>query len=486
MQITVRCGKEIRKIDCLAGTTLLNALREHGYAVSADCNGRGVCGKCEVTVCGGEYGKHGKTVLACKTAAFEGCEVIVRERTGGGLTEGVTEEIVCDGEDGYGLAVDIGTTTVAYALVRLSDGKILEKCAELNRQHAFGADVISRIQSATEGNASTLCRLIRAQIQENLQRFLKKYALPALKKIFVCGNTTMLHLFCGESVALIGRYPFQPVFVNLRTVSGESFGLSAQEVTVLPSVGAFVGADIVAGAVAAGADKKDTLLVDIGTNGEILINANGKILCTSTAAGPCFEGANIECGMGGVAGAINSFCRTEGKNVCKTIENAPPRGICGAGLVDAICVMLEEKIIDETGAFAQGTRFDLTEGVWISQKDVRAFQLAKSAIYSGMSILSKRAGQELENQKNILIAGGLGFYLNAENARKTGLLPRSNGAYQHVIGNSALAGTALCMLSRTALERACLLAERAQYVDLSADPDFLDAYVENMSFEDCR
>ncbi len=482
IKITVLSENSTRQIDCGAKDILLDVLRANGYVIAADCNGRGTCGKCTVTVRGGSFGKTEKTVLACKTAVSDGLEVIVKERRGGGLTKSAILTDCCDGESGFGLAVDIGTTTIAYALVGLSDGKILEKRAELNRQHTFGADVVSRIQSAADGNADTLSRLVREQIEENAARFIDKYDLPEIKKIFVCGNTTMLHLFCAESVVGLGQYPFRPVFTKLRRFSGRDLGLSANEITVLPSVGAFVGADVVAGVLVSGADQDDSLFIDIGTNGEMFINANGKRLCTSTAAGPCFEGANIECGMGGVDGAIDSFRRVNGKNFYTTIGNFPPRGLCGAGLADAIAAMLENGVIDETGAFECGERFVLTDGVFITQKDVRAFQLAKSAIFSGMTLLCDRAGRSINDLKSISIAGGLGYYLSGDSARKTGLLPNTNVAAQRVVGNAALAGTVRCMLSRAAVVRASEIAENTEYIDLSLDPDFADAYIENIGF----
>lgn len=482
MRITIRTGDRATETECREGEDLLSVLRAAGVNVPAGCGGRGTCGKCKVHVCGGSFGAEEKEVLACRTAAEEGLVVRAGEYAGGGLTEGAAGQIECDGEEGYGLAVDIGTTTVAYALCDLKSGAILRKDAELNRQASFGADVISRIMSAEAGNAQLLAEAVRGQIAETAARFLRELSLSALKKIVVCGNTTMLHLFCGEDVSGIGRYPFTPVFTEFRCLPGASLGLPmAEEVQLLPSVSAYVGADIVAGAVAAGLDREDAFLVDIGTNGEMFARAGGKYLCTSTAAGPCFEGANIECGTGGIAGAIDSVRMEGGKPVFTTIGGKEPCGICGAGLVDALAVMLETGAIDESGAFEEGDRFVVGGGVYISQKDVRNYQLAKSAICAGIRILAARAGLELSEMK-LYIAGGFGFYLNGENARKTGLLPTEGAANQKVIGNAALAGTRMCMLSRAALGRAKKLAAEAQYIDLSADSEFMDAYIENMTF----
>lgn len=482
MRIAVQAGDRDFEIECKEGDDLLSLLQAAGVNIPAGCGGRGTCGKCRVQVRGGSFGGEWQEVLACRTEAEDGLFVRAGEYAGGGLTEGELGAAECDGEEGIGLAVDIGTTTVAYALCDLKSGAVLEKCAELNRQASFGADVISRIMSAEEGNADLLAATVRGQIEETILRLKENHSIKELKKVAVCGNTTMLHLFCGEDVSGIGRYPFTPAFTEYRRLSGAQVGLSAAEVHILPSVSAYVGADIVAGAIAAGLDREEALLVDIGTNGEMLAHAHGKFVCTSTAAGPCFEGANIECGTGGVAGAIDGVSLSGGKISYTTIGGEPPRGICGAGLVDALAVMLQSGVIDETGAFEEGEKFEIGGGVYISQKDVRNYQLAKSAIYSGIRVLAARAGLTLAEMR-LYIAGGLGFYLDGENARKTGLLPAENAPLQTVIGNAALAGTRLCMLSKRALERAVRLAKETEYIDLSADADFMDEYIGNMGFE---
>ena len=478
MKITIVSGKKQTAAECERGENLLGVLRKNGFMIPASCGGRGVCGKCRVEISAGDGNE--RSVLACETSVEEGMTVRVGEYRGGGLTDSDAEKFACDGEDGFGVAVDIGTTTVAFALCELSTGKTVEKYAVLNGQAPFGADVISRIMAAEAGHAPAMAQAVRGQIEEAVSRFSAKYSLPAVKKVAVCGNTTMLHLFCGEDVSGIGRYPFTPAFTEYRSSPGRAFGISAQEVQILPSVSAYVGGDVVAGCVASGLDEKEALLADIGTNGEMIAHAGGRLLCTSTAAGPCFEGANIECGTGGVAGAIDRVTSEGGKITYTTIGGAAPRGICGAGLVDAVALMIECGAIDETGAFAEGDKFYISDKVYISQKDIRNFQLAKSAVSSGINVLSARAGLGLCREDSLYIAGGLGFYLSGESARKVGLLPA--GAGTRVIGNAALAGTQACMLSKAALGRAKKLAAEAEYIDISADHAFMDEYIENMNF----
>ncbi len=482
MQIKIVSGADVRTVECGEGESFLSILRANGYDLPAGCGGRGTCGKCRVRVMGGPYGAKGQEVLACQTTAMNGCTVVVERYEGGGLIEGTAAPAETDGEAGFGIAIDIGTTTLAFSLVSLSDGKTISRFATLNRQQSFGADVISRIVSAEEGNAARLAQCVRAQVEEAIGRFRAQYDLRSVRKAAVCGNTTMLHLFCGEDVSGIGRYPFRPAFTEYRSLAGHELGLSVEEIQVLPCVSAFVGADIVAGCIATGVDRKDGILADIGTNGEMFAHAGDRWMCTSTAAGPCLEGATIECGLGGVPGAIDSVRWKGGKTEVTTIGGGKPRGICGAGLVDAIAALLDGGIIDGTGAFLKGDRFLLAEGIFLTQKDVRSFQLAKSAICAGIRVLTERAGLSAKLVP-LWIAGGLGYYWNADNARKVGLLPSENAGGQHVVGNAALAGTQACMLSRAALQRACALAARTEYLDLSADEAFMNEYIQNMQFE---
>ena len=276
MKITVRCGNREALLECREGENLLSVLRDNGFNLSASCGGRGICGKCRIKVFGGKYGKDGQEVLACKTVAENGICIELNEANGGGLTEYMPAVFQCDKENGYGVAVDIGTTTLAFALCELGTGKTIKKCARLNRQAAFGADVISRIMAAEEGKAELLAQTVRGQIEGEISELCAEFHIGAVKRAAVCGNTTMLHLFCGENVSGIGRYPFTPQFTEFRSVSGREFGISVDEIQVLPSVSAFVGADIVAGCVALDIASKEAMLADIGTNGEMIAHKGGK------------------------------------------------------------------------------------------------------------------------------------------------------------------------------------------------------------------
>lgn len=484
MRLKVLSGKETREFTCHAGENLLGFLRAQGYAISARCGGNGKCGKCRVRVIEGDLpaGKDG-FVLSC-TARIEGDAFIeVFESEGGGLTQTYSSALETDGEDGFGVALDIGTTTLAFALIDLKTGKEKEKFGVLNRQGAYGADVLSRIAAADGGNAKALQDCILAQTRDALSRFSKMIPDGRVRRLAVCGNTTMLHLFLGKDVHGIGQYPFRAAFLDTMRIAGSELGLDAEEVVLLPSVAVYFGADAVAGGLAAGVCGGVCLLADIGTNGEMLLHANGKLYATSTAAGPCFEGANIACGTGGVAGAIDSVSEKDGKIAYTVIGGGEATGICGAGLIDAVALMLKKGIIDETGAFTGGVqRFYVSEKVYVSQEDVRNFQLAKSAVCAGIRVLLSEAGVSFTELEKLFVAGGLGFYLDPVNAVAVGLLPAETAQKLVIVGNTALAGTKECLLSKKKLREAERIAKAADYIDLSASSAFMDAYIENMDF----
>lgn len=484
MLLIVHSGKTVRSVFFGGKRNLLSLLRENGFAISANCGGNGTCGKCGVKLLSGALSgeEKGGLYLSCKTEIAADAEIEVYETAGGGLTAGA-DAVKTDGEGGFGVAFDLGTTTLAFALVDLESGRILDKKSCLNPQGAFGADVISRIKAASEGARGALSACVKEKANECIAAFLRERRVGKIRRLGVAGNTAMLHLFIGADASGIGRAPFTPSFLKTQRFSGEEHGLQCEEVVLFPSAHSFVGSDVVCGAYRCGGftgeAKGARALLDIGTNGEIMLSAGGKIVCTSTAAGPALEGANIECGTGGVYGAVDSVKRVNGKLVVTTVGGGAPCGICGAGLTDAVALMLREGIVDETGAFARGGRFDVAAGVYVSQKDVREFQLAKSAIAAGLAALLARAG--VTRLDTLCVAGGLGFYLDMESARRAGLI-EDVADRVFVVGNSSLGGAAECLCSAAALKGCETLAEKAEYIDLSADAVFAEKYMEKMYF----
>jgi len=294
---------------------------------------------------------------------------------------------------------------VSAKLIDLDSPLVLDTVSQLNDQRAFGADVISRIDAARNGRTGELFSLINRQTDRILRFFMERHNIPQIEKLIVSGNTVMLHLFLNIDPSGMGELPFTPVFLEEKESNGKELSLLVEKITVLPSVSAFIGGDITAGLAVLDIMNvpSPSLLIDIGTNGEMALESHGTIYCCSTAAGPAFEGAEISCGVGGIKGAISAVeAATEtgaggkpGVSIT-TIGNASPIGICGSGLIDAVALMLKRGIIDETG-FMTGSEkcFYLAPGISINGRDIRQFQLAKSAIFTGIILLCRSAKLEL-------------------------------------------------------------------------------------------
>ncbi|GBU29424.1 hypothetical protein R84B8_02989 [Treponema sp. R8-4-B8] len=367
-------------------------------------------------------------------------------------------------------AIDIGTTTIQAQLVDLQTGQTIDTFSALNDQRVFGADVISRISAAQNGKLDDLFNTINKQVKNILMSFAQKLNLSHVEKCAVSGNTTMLHIFCRSDPSAMGAAPYTPVFLKERHFNGEEFSLPAENITLLPGISAFVGADITAGLVFVDIMGKgeDALFVDLGTNGEIAVwkNSEKRLFCCSTAAGPCFEEAD------------------------SCISTTTTRGFTASDFIDAVAEMRRQGVIDETGALAENfsqTGFSLASGNVITQKDVRLFQLAKSAIYSGIKTICRAAGVELKNIGTAYVAGGLGFYLNPQNAAAVGLLPKeftdNSAAVKTVIcGNTSLQGTVESLKDTSFLPRCYALIASSQTIDLANDKYFAAAFEHNMQF----
>lgn len=399
-----------------------------------------------------------------------------------------------------GLAVDIGTTTLAGYLIDLETGKELAVASALNPQKAFGDDVISRADRARAGDLERLQQAVAAEINA-LARRLCKLAGKEPNDIYhavFAGNTVMMHLFAGVSPEHIAQSPFIPVFTGTADVPAHALNISVNPeaaATLLPCVAGYVGADIVAGMLAAGMREgaEPTLLIDIGTNGEIALAAGGRLHACSTAAGPAFEGAHISCGMGGVEGAIN-WAALDGCLRFGTIGNAKPAGICGSGLIDLVSGLLDCGAIDDTGRLdgdaapswlpVEGGKIvlDAEAGIHITGRDIREVQLAKGAIAAGVEVLAREAGVKLGDIAHVYLAGGFGSYMDKRSAARIGLIPSELADRTVAIGNSSGAGAKAALLSGEAMAEAERLARAVRYVELSARPDFQDLFMDKMMF----
>ncbi|NLN46096.1 MAG: ATP-binding protein [Clostridiaceae bacterium] len=427
----------------------------------------------------------------------------------------------------YGVAVDIGTTTLAAYLFHLGTGRPLGHRAMPNPQSVFGADVISRIGSATASrrNQTTMKERIGLAIQElasalaaDAVRGGEDVQLDEIHLYVLAGNTTMLHLLVDVAPDSIAKAPFIPVFTDTYILSADRFGLAVRPgalCVLLPSVSAYVGADIVSGILACGMEVengKNRLLIDIGTNGEIALAAGGHLYACSTAAGPAFEGANIRQGMSAVVGAIDHVGVKDGDLTYTWIGEGgtvaqAPRGLCGSAILDTVRVLIEQRLLLFSGRMVTGMPGKLGErvievdgqpafvvvaghgdpptgAVLLRQEDIREIQNAKAAIAAGIATLLSVAGLQSGDVDEIYLAGGFGNYLDPDSAIAIGLLPREFAGRIRAAGNTSGVGASMCLLSTQALERAETIARQTEYIELSGDPGFSDRYIDEMVFPD--
>lgn len=403
----------------------------------------------------------------------------------------------------YGLAVDIGTTTVVVYLVDCSDGTLLDTGVTYNSQMRHGDDVITRIVHATEGGAlQELKNAVVNDINGLLNPMMERNHISRdnIDAAVISGNTTMVQLFWGLDPSSIREEPYIPT-VNSYPAwhAGTAKLLINQQAPVytLPCVGSYVGGDITSGLLASKMHRNPevALFMDIGTNGEIVVGNNEWLITAATSAGPCFEGSGIRHGMRATEGAIESVKINPSTFAVElgVIGNVPPSGICGSGMIDAISEFFFAGIIDQKGKFMQdlntdririeeeGPEFVLhhgeTKDIVLAEVDIENILRAKAAIYAGMSVLLKEVGLSLDIVERIYIAGGFGNYLNVEKAIMIGMLPDLPKEKFSFIGNTSIAGAYLCLLSAKMRREAEEIAKKMTYVELSVSHGFMDEYM---------
>ena len=401
------------------------------------------------------------------------------------------------GRQGYGLAVDIGTTTLALYLYDLAPGECVAIQSALNPQTSFGLDVISRIKYCRDNASGTseLQAAIRNGLNEQIEKLCasKNISSADIITASITGNTTMLHLLAGVNPTSMGEFPFIVPDDFGRWVSAESLGLNTSgKVYLERCMAAFVGGDITSAILSSGMMKDDAaLLLDIGTNGEVALLANGRLFVSSTAAGPAFEGSELSCGMAAVAGAAGSVWVQDGAIQTSVIGGGKAKGLCGSGVIDALALMRTSGAMDETGRIEDGPHtitidgapaFVLAQSIAVTQRDVRRIQTAKSAIAAGVLALVNRAGLELSDIRQVYLAGGFGNYMNPQSAMDIGLLPAIFRDIIKNIGNAAGAGAGMTLLSDEYILESMRIASLAQHVELGGDAYFMDKYVECMMF----
>jgi len=491
IKVAVISSKKTKILETSTGLSLLEILRRNKYPVYAPCGGKGTCGKCRVEI------KGEGTVLSCTYYPDKDIEVFLPEEYEGNILTSQTEfleDLPLSLEKNahltsspYGVAIDIGTTTLVMYFINLLNGQIRGIASFLNPQNTYGADVISRINHCmeNENGLKELQQIIVQSINNELHKFSikEKIITDNFEKVIIVGNTTMLHIILGENPVSIAQAPFIPKFTDKQTRKGNSIGLNIHpetKIITLPCLSAYIGADILAGlAVLKVTANKNYLFIDIGTNGEMAIIKGEKIYTCSAAAGPAFEGANILCGMGAVAGAISAFTNQKKYHV---IGNIQPVGICGSGIVDIIDYLSVNDFIDETGLLLDAFIVDKKNKIQVTQQDIREIQLAKSAIFSGIKILIKRAGLSYNDIEALFLAGGFGNYINIKSALQIGLLPYELRDKIYPVGNSAGIGALQYLKSDVFEKKTDEIIMNSQYIELSNIDEFTTEFALNMNF----
>lgn len=544
-----RVSGEVRK-----GISISEAARSLGVDIESPCGGTGKCGKDLVQI-----RKEGilHTVLACKTPVETDIEVLCRqnEKKPLKIIEGfyaasdrnyridpsIKKELM-HGEHGlcstgvydtgdlllqengdtthhtYGIAIDIGTTTLVASLVDLRGGEILGTSSALNPLVHYGHDVMSRIKySATQQDGlRSMHRELISAVHFLIQVLSSEAPVRPehIYQIIGAGNTTMQHIFLNKEIQGIGEYPYQAETLDMCTTMARELFLQVNAhapVTTFPCISAYVGGDIVSGLLAIDTTSLEVpaLFLDIGTNGEIALILNDTIVASSTAAGPCFEGMTISSGMRAGEGAIEHV-RFNEKISLDVIGGGQPRGICGSGLLDLVSELARTGLVNARGRLQapdqinnlahqamtnlpdsrksnlfekEGKRhFRLTDAVSISQEDIRQVQLAKAAIRAGVEILLAKCNVKAEELKTIIIAGGFGYHLNKTSLFGIGLLPETKNAKISFVGNSSLEGAVRVLLNKTQMNDAVQIARTAQVVELSQIPEFENIFIREMHF----
>ena len=514
--------------------SLLRILQEKNEYISAPCNGNGTCGKCVVRFQSGatEPSVRDREIfsekqltegyrLACQSYPTEVYEIeIPQEEEEIEVLSGWEEKKETLGEcrkaensthgrncaerseqAGYGICMDIGTTTLAAVLVDLTAQEDCQTAVSVNHQRTYGADVLSRIDASNNGKKWEIQRCIRQDLQKLIRELLQKEKITEqqIQRIVIAGNTTMCHLLRGFSCETLGVAPFLPVDLSWMEGSAVDFlGMKELDtkVVILPGISAFVGADIMAGIAKMNMHRSEGyhLLLDIGTNGEMVLGNCRHMYVTSTSAGPAFEGGNISCGMASIPGVISHvFMEETGKAGFQVIgetegENQKKQqaiGICGTGMIDLAYELRKHQMIDEHGTYSDpyfDTGYELAEKVKFTQNDIRGLQMAKAAIRAGVDILVKKSGITFDEVEYCYLAGGFGTKIDIKKAAGIGLIPKELEMKTIPAGNTVLAGTKEVLLGRISKEELEKIQTMADVINLAEENDFEELYLSYMDF----
>lgn len=478
-----------RRLDVEPGAALRDVLFDQG--LEFPCGGRGRCRGCRVRVLSGDVPVTPEMTRALtREEIAQGWRLACHGRVAGPLVLEVAQwemDVLGDAarlygdasREGLGIAVDVGTTTVVAQLLDLRSGAVLGVRTGLNPQCVHGADVMNRVQFALHDAALTAS--IRSSVGRMVAELSAEHA-GAVREVVLVGNTVMHHLFAGLSVEPLAAVPFRSP--NLAEQSFDPRALpwdlpDGCSVRFMRCLGGFVGSDILAGIVAVGLHRAErpSALIDLGTNGEIVVGDRSGLACASTAAGPAFEAACISAGMRAAAGAIAEVEAAGGEFVCEVLGGAPARGICGSGLVDAAAAALELGRLLPNGRLADGGReLRLCGEIALTQRDLRELQLAKAAIASGLRILCARRGVRVQDLDRVHLAGAFGNYVRVSSAERIGLLEMDASRVEPA-GNTALRGAKMALLDASVDPGLAV-----EHVELAADERFQETFVDCLGF----
>lgn len=500
--------------DVAVGTTVHEAAALAGVTLDAPCGGLGRCGGCRVRSGGGLFEPRpseraalspadlaGGWRLACmaRVAAPATVQVGPADET----SSGPSEVAASGGRGGLGAAIDVGTTTLAAALVDLADGRVVGTASALNPQVAFGHDVLSRVGRAIAGDGDALLAAVTGELHRLVGRLLSGAGASDadLVDVVVVGNPAMVHLLIGRDPSPLVAPPYTGALVSAVDAPAGAVGLGGASATVHipPAMSAFVGADAVAASLAAGLDERadPVLLADLGTNGEVVLAARGALYATSAAAGPALEGASISSGMRAQPGAIDRVRLVDDRLEVGTVDGSAATGVCGSGLIDAIAALLDAGALDRSGRLVahgvlaslvreteQGTAVELAPKVTLTQHDIREVQLAKGALAVAAAVLLEEADITADAVREVVVAGAFGSHVSPAALVRLGVIPPEWRDRVTFAGNAALDGAVTLLLDPRARERARALAQRARTVPLATRQDFQRRFLAALDFPD--
>ncbi len=510
--IKIHNRDKCREIATSIGNNLREVFIKNDVHMEFPCNGKGTCGGCaakfvktvpDITEQDKKSLSEGKLSdgwrLVCKVEVCHPLELYIEDSD----MLILSDEKRGDGKaSNYSIAVDIGTTTVVCHLINSDDGSIIDTQAQVNAQRKYGSDVASRILHEMENSDGKkhLNDAIIIQLNMMVEQLLKRNGNPAIKEVIAVGNTVMTHILLGYGITSLGQAPYTPVSLARAKVSCESLGINLDcDIIVIEGMDSYVGADISVGAAYCDLmeSEKYSLLIDLGTNGEIALGNKDSLLSCATAAGPAFEAVNIHNGMSALSGAVSEFSYEDGEYKYKTLGGGEALGICGSGVLDITSVLVSRGVVDMTGrllADSENVKYDDTlreyfivakgrdEDVIFTAKDVREIQLAKAAIAAGVKTLIETAGIAYKDIENVYIAGGFGNFMRIDSALELGLIPKELKSRITAVGNTAAKGAVACHSSEF-LNKVERYVKASEHVELATSMIFQNHYIESMGFD---